>query len=84
MFRHTTRHFSNKATNKRFSGLQKTLLAVVPATLIGVTFYKFQDKKISDSQVIFVLGGPGSGKGTQCANIVRDYEFVHLSAGCLL
>ena len=29
-------------------------------------------------------GGPGSGKGTQCANIVRDYGFVHLSAGDLL
>lgn len=34
--------------------------------------------------VIFVLGGPGSGKGTQCANLVRDYGFTHLSAGDLL
>ena len=34
--------------------------------------------------VIFVLGGPGAGKGTQCANIVRDYSFKHLSAGDLL
>ncbi|KAF1987716.1 UMP-CMP kinase [Aulographum hederae CBS 113979] len=34
--------------------------------------------------VIFVLGGPGSGKGTQCANIVKDYGFSHLSAGDLL
>jgi len=34
--------------------------------------------------VIFVLGGPGSGKGTQCANIVTDYGFKHLSAGDLL
>ncbi|CAN6664033.1 hypothetical protein TRVA0_035S01266 [Trichomonascus vanleenenianus] len=34
--------------------------------------------------VIFVLGGPGAGKGTQCANLVRDYGFVHLSAGDLL
>lgn len=34
--------------------------------------------------VIFVLGGPGSGKGTQCANIVKDYGFKHLSAGDLL
>lgn len=34
--------------------------------------------------VVFVLGGPGAGKGTQCANIVRDYGFVHLSAGDLL
>jgi len=35
-------------------------------------------------QVIFVLGGPGSGKGTQCANIVSQYGFEHLSAGDLL
>lgn len=34
--------------------------------------------------VIFVLGGPGAGKGTQCENLVRDYDFVHLSAGDLL
>ena len=34
--------------------------------------------------VVFVLGGPGAGKGTQCANLVRDYNFVHLSAGDLL
>lgn len=34
--------------------------------------------------VVFVLGGPGSGKGTQCSNLVRDYGFVHLSAGDLL
>eukprot|EP01083_Nonionella_stella_P178708 632129_1 len=40
--------------------------------------------KKAAAQVIFVLGGPGAGKGTQCANIVRDYGFVHLSAGELL
>lgn len=34
--------------------------------------------------MVFVLGGPGAGKGTQCANLVRDYDFVHLSAGDLL
>ncbi|CZR50834.1 probable uridine-monophosphate kinase (UMP-CMP kinase) [Phialocephala subalpina] len=34
--------------------------------------------------VLFVLGGPGAGKGTQCANLVRDYHFTHLSAGDLL
>ncbi|KAK3718806.1 bifunctional uridylate/adenylate kinase [Vermiconidia calcicola] len=34
--------------------------------------------------VIFVLGGPGAGKGTQCANLVRDFGFKHLSAGDLL
>ena len=34
--------------------------------------------------VVFVLGGPGAGKGTQCAKIVKQFGFVHLSAGDLL
>ncbi|KAJ3337957.1 hypothetical protein HDU93_000281 [Gonapodya sp. JEL0774] len=34
--------------------------------------------------ILFVLGGPGAGKGTQCTNLVRDHGFVHLSAGDLL
>jgi UMP-CMP kinase len=29
--------------------------------------------------VVFVLGGPGAGKGTQCENLTKDYGFVHLS-----
>ena len=37
-----------------------------------------------DVTVLFVLGGPGAGKGTQCANLVKDYGFCHLSAGDLL
>ncbi|XP_019733381.1 UMP-CMP kinase isoform X1 [Hippocampus comes] len=35
-------------------------------------------------QVVFVLGGPGAGKGTQCAKIVESYNYTHLSAGDLL
>lgn len=35
-------------------------------------------------QVFFVLGGPGSGKGTQCAKLAQNKGFVHLSAGDLL
>ncbi|XP_042896754.1 adenylate kinase isoenzyme 1 [Parasteatoda tepidariorum] len=34
--------------------------------------------------VIFVIGGPGSGKGTQCEKIVEKYGFTHLSTGDLL
>ena len=30
--------------------------------------------------VIFVLGGPGAGKGTMCARLVQDFGFEHLSA----
>ncbi|KAK5990367.1 UMP-CMP kinase [Cladobotryum mycophilum] len=38
----------------------------------------------SDVTVVFVLGGPGAGKGTQCANLVAEQGFTHLSAGDLL
>ena len=34
--------------------------------------------------VVFVLGGPGAGKGTQSALIVEKYGYTHLSAGDLL
>lgn len=45
----------------------------------------FPSEKYPDAiNVVFVLGGPGSGKGTQCAKLVADYKFVHLSAGDLL
>jgi len=33
---------------------------------------------------VFVLGGPGSGKGTQCTRIKERFGYVHLSAGDLL
>jgi len=36
------------------------------------------------AQIFFVLGGPGSGKGTQCAKLAKDHGFLHLSAGDLL
>ncbi|XP_044726858.1 UMP-CMP kinase [Chrysoperla carnea] len=35
-------------------------------------------------KIVFVLGAPGSGKGTQCQNIVKEFGFDHLSAGDLL
>ncbi|TFK93164.1 UMP-CMP kinase [Polyporus arcularius HHB13444] len=41
----------------------------------------FDNSKVT---VFFVLGGPGAGKGTQCANLVKDFGFCHLSAGDLL
>ena len=45
------------------------------------------DKPVFDQDkitVVFVLGGPGAGKGTQCEKLVADFGFKHLSAGDLL
>lgn len=35
-------------------------------------------------KIVFVLGAPGAGKGTQCEKIVETFGFTHLSAGDLL
>ncbi|KAL9818774.1 putative UMP-CMP kinase 2 [Arabidopsis thaliana] len=48
-----------------------------------------QDERVSPPKekapfITFVLGGPGSGKGTQCEKIVETFGLQHLSAGDLL
>ncbi|GJQ12418.1 hypothetical protein GpartN1_g4209.t1 [Galdieria partita] len=35
-------------------------------------------------KIYFILGGPGSGKGTQCEKLVEEFHLCHLSAGDLL
>lgn len=47
--------------------------------------FLFQSQVIKNNvPIIWVLGGPGSGKGTQCAKIVEKYNFSHFSTGDLL
>lgn len=81
-------------------GKGKILLAVgalaIGSTFLAANFNKESPKSAIDTpisspafskgkiSVIFVLGGPGSGKGTQCAKLVNDHGFIHLSAGDLL
>ncbi|KAF5346172.1 hypothetical protein D9758_009920 [Tetrapyrgos nigripes] len=47
----------------------------------STTTRAFDSEKV---KVVFVLGGPGAGKGTQCKRLVEDFGFCHLSAGDLL
>lgn len=56
----------------------------MPAVQTGASSRSSPLWSADDVTVIFVLGGPGAGKGTQCANLVSDYGFKHLSAGDLL
>lgn len=37
-----------------------------------------------ERRIFFVLGGPGSGKGTQCVKLAEKFGFAHFSAGDLL
>lgn len=63
-------------------------LLVGSVVVTAVTAYLYLNQyywqKKPQFQVVFVLGGPGSGKGTNCSMIVEKYGYVHLSAGDLL
>merc|ERR1712212_1153811 len=40
--------------------------------------------ELQGKKIVFIVGGPGSGKGTQCDRIVQKYGYCHLSSGDLL
>lgn len=40
--------------------------------------------RMSAPAIIFVLGGPGSGKGTQCARLSQKYGYAQIGMGDLL
>ncbi|GBG31774.1 Adenylate kinase [Hondaea fermentalgiana] len=50
----------------------------------GVQASDAADKDGGPSKVLFVLGAPGSGKGTQCTKLAEAFQYCHLSAGDLL
>jgi len=66
----------------------KAVLMLALAGVAGTAYYYYANRDQQtfgdDTTVVYVLGGPGAGKGTQCANLVKDFGFVHLSAGDLL
>ena len=39
---------------------------------------------LGNPKITFVLGGPASGKGTQCDKIVQEFGFTHISVGDLM
>jgi len=53
-----------------------------------LSLFGYKTAKMSNDHklwnVVFVLGPPGSGKGTQCVRIQKEFGYVHLSAGDLL
>lgn len=91
---------TNQAPRNRGKILLILGLLAVGSTIVSINYQKndpaeFLEKSFEQPEkkplftpdqisVVFVLGGPGSGKGTQCAKLVERHQFVHLSAGDLL
>jgi len=80
-------------------GRSSTKLGFCPFSLVlfagtaftYVTYLQNKSKKKSITtttdepfRVVFVLGGPGAGKGTQCELLSKNHGWAHLSAGDLL
>ena len=56
-----------------------------PSSFGGIIYLDTSSLTSSGShRVVFVLGGPGAGKGTQSEKIVETYKCAHLSVGELL
>jgi len=66
------------------SRCNKFLQVSSPARRLSVLRASAEQPVHDKHKVVFVLGGPGSGKGTQCAKLVDEFGFTHLSAGELL
>ncbi|ORX48184.1 hypothetical protein BCR36DRAFT_329858 [Piromyces finnis] len=69
---------ASKPINDVYNEVKKVLDKII----VGEVEEKINKKDFNN--LIFVLGGPGSGKGTQCDKIIKDYKFAHFSVGDLL
>mmetsp|Transcript_27450 Transcript_27450/g.37842 ORF Transcript_27450/g.37842 Transcript_27450/m.37842 type:complete len:223 (+) Transcript_27450:14-682(+) len=58
-------------------------VAAVGACAVA-SYFVYKNLFSKKYKVVFVLGGPGSGKGTNCSRIVSKFGYIHLSAGDLL
>merc|ERR1711962_267020 len=62
----------------------------IEKTQIAPTMSEEVERKVIDTSsikgipIIWIMGGPGSGKGTQCDRICVKYGYTHMSSGDLL
>jgi len=73
------------ALDFRLKGVATPTAAAAPVAAVAASV---PEKRLPvGCKIIFVLGGPGAGKGTQCEKILAEYSDLgvqHLSAGDLL
>ncbi|CAF4550994.1 unnamed protein product [Rotaria sp. Silwood1] len=74
---------ANREADEIFDDVSHALAGLMEQKQVVVGQTSALDK-LKNSKIIFVVGGPGSGKGTQCERIVEKYGFTHLSTGDLL
>lgn len=73
-----------KKTDGTLPRKDTTEKGTILSSIASIFKKKEGDNNFSEQKIVFVLGGPGSGKGTQCAHIKDKYKYDHISAGDLL
>merc|ERR1739848_984089 len=56
----------------------------IAPTMAEVERTVIDTSSIKNIPIIWIMGGPGSGKGTQCDRICVKYGYTHMSSGDLL
>jgi adenylate kinase len=64
--------------------VQKSILPTPASTASDGTDVDPFSRPFANEFIVFVLGGPGSGKGTQCARLAKALNLTHISMGDLL
>mmetsp|Transcript_27873 Transcript_27873/g.39886 ORF Transcript_27873/g.39886 Transcript_27873/m.39886 type:complete len:245 (-) Transcript_27873:39-773(-) len=83
------KHCTKGTSSMGFCPFSLALFAGTALSYIKYLQNKSSSSKSSSSssepfRVVFVLGGPGAGKGTQCTLLSQNHGWAHLSAGDLL
>lgn len=78
---------SSSSSSKGFCPFSLALFA--GSAIASIRYLQYKSKKQNEDdgapfRVVFVLGGPGAGKGTQCELLSKNLGWAHLSAGDLL
>eukprot|EP01065_Artemidia_motanka_P038592 TRINITY_DN4744_c0_g1_i1.p1 TRINITY_DN4744_c0_g1~~TRINITY_DN4744_c0_g1_i1.p1 ORF type:complete len:241 (+),score=65.88 TRINITY_DN4744_c0_g1_i1:72-794(+) len=81
-------YLMNHNVHLLFETLAAELIGQRPGAPLDYLIQRLQEMRAqrgdTKPKVVFVLGGPGSGKGTQCQKLVAEKGFIHVSAGDLL
>ena len=78
---------SNNSDDKNWQTKALALNQVTTASFGGLPYWKTTTTNDNDKKafrVVFVLGGPGAGKGTQSAFLEEQFPVAHFSVGELL
>lgn len=57
-------------------------MLIIPLIAIAIAMYQISfASKQQPAKVIFIVGGPGAGKGVQSKLLSNEFGFVHISIG---